>query len=364
MRPFVSYLFLLVFLPLSVWSQFSPSSSSNANDLVNIAFASGDSAGNYVRFFTPTLGNAVLVKPIPPAVLPDSVRFLHRVPLWSVDPVRIAAGVDSSGNKLIASAFAYSSTKEDRTTIPFLSRNLGAAQVNNLYIAVSNMNSGPQTLAVIFRGVELLIGGVWTRVDSMGVTGVAAIQSPALQSPTNGATKTNLSMSFVWFPVSGATDYKVTIWIEDYTSPTVLYSSTAQTQPFLLPPNKIVQWQVVGRVNSVEGPPSPLWTFQTGSTLTGTGEEAFSPQAFGLAQNYPNPFNPSTNIRYSISRAEHVRLAVYDLLGREVSLLVNGEVGPGEHEVRFDASRLPSGIYVYRLQAGGQSEVRKMTLSK
>jgi hypothetical protein len=366
MRPFVLF-FIFVFAPFSVWGQFNEISFNNATNRISTSFASGDSAGNYVRFTTASsisVGSVLLVKSIPATVLPDSIRFLHRTPLWSTEPVRLAAAVDSANNKLIASSFIYSSTKEDRTTAAFLNKNLGAAQVDNLYIAVSAMNSDPQTLAVIFRSVELYTGGLWKRVDSVGATGVAAISVAALQSPANNSTNVNLSVIFIWFPILGATDYKVTIWIEGYPSPIVLYISGSQTSPFSLPPNKIIQWQVTGRVNGVEGPPSQIWSFQTGSTLTGMKENNLRPEVFGLAQNYPNPFNPATKIAFSLERSGYVELKIYDLLGREVAALINGELTSGFHEVNFNAAHLPSGNYIYRLSSGGKTEVRKMVLSK
>jgi hypothetical protein len=86
------------------------------------------------------------------------------------------------------------------------------------------------------------------------------------------------------------------------------------------------------------------------------------PAGFALEQNYPNPFNPSTTIRYELPMAAEVRLSVYDVLGREVSVLVNERRGAGVHEVRFDGSRLASGIYLYRLQAGSYVQTRKLAL--
>jgi hypothetical protein len=87
-----------------------------------------------------------------------------------------------------------------------------------------------------------------------------------------------------------------------------------------------------------------------------------------LAQNYPNPFNPTTTIPFSIVAAGHVRLAVYDALGREVALVVDEDLAPGTYTAPFDASALASGVYFYRLSAaiGSQapvsSETRKMLL--
>jgi len=81
-----------------------------------------------------------------------------------------------------------------------------------------------------------------------------------------------------------------------------------------------------------------------------------------LQQNYPNPFNPSTTIKYKLPKSSEVRLSVYDMLGREVSVLVNEKRNAGVHEVKFDGSNLASGVYFYRLQAGDFVQTRKLLL--
>lgn len=83
---------------------------------------------------------------------------------------------------------------------------------------------------------------------------------------------------------------------------------------------------------------------------------------FSLSQNYPNPFNPSTSIEYSVSSNEFVTLKVYDVLGREISTLINQQMNPGEYQIQFDASNLSSGIYFYELKAGKYKITRKMLL--
>jgi hypothetical protein len=116
------------------------------------------------------------------------------------------------------------------------------------------------------------------------------------------------------------------------------------------------------------------------------GTRQNQPEVFSLQQNYPNPFNPSTTIEYTIggvglqaSGFSRVKLAVYDMLGREVAVLVDGPKAPGRYSVRFsarggslptgrqassggDAANLPSGVYLYRLQAGGFVEAKKLLL--
>jgi len=108
------------------------------------------------------------------------------------------------------------------------------------------------------------------------------------------------------------------------------------------------------------------------STITSVNEGIghLKPGSFFLYQNYPNPFNPNSNIRYLISEFRHVRLSMYDILGREVVELVNEWKSPGNYEVRFDGSCLSSGVYFYRLsvaqerdgQGGGFVQTRKLLL--
>jgi hypothetical protein len=88
------------------------------------------------------------------------------------------------------------------------------------------------------------------------------------------------------------------------------------------------------------------------------------PGEFRLEQNYPNPFNPSTNLEFRIMEPGFVRLSVYDVLGREVSIIVNQNLKQGIYKASFNAGNLPSGVYLYRLTAGNFTETRKMILVK
>lgn len=105
--------------------------------------------------------------------------------------------------------------------------------------------------------------------------------------------------------------------------------------------------------------------FSTGN-LTSVSEETFSGEMdFVLNQNYPNPFNPATTISFSLSERSSVSLKIFDILGNEIVTLVNETKDAGEYEVKFDASDLSSGIYFYKIEAGGNfRDVKKMTLLK
>ncbi len=96
---------------------------------------------------------------------------------------------------------------------------------------------------------------------------------------------------------------------------------------------------------------------------TATEDDAV-PNDFALNQNYPNPFNPTTTISYQLPASGDVRLEVFDMLGRSVSLLVDGVVNAGTHTVEFNAANLPSGVYLYRLHAGEKVSTKKMMLLK
>lgn len=100
-------------------------------------------------------------------------------------------------------------------------------------------------------------------------------------------------------------------------------------------------------------------------TTTSVGSTPINmPDEFILYQNYPNPFNPTTKIRYGISKMSFVTLKIYDILGREVTTLVNEEKPGGQYEVEFDASGLPSGIYFYRLISDQFIKTKQMVLVK
>ncbi|MBN1559951.1 T9SS type A sorting domain-containing protein [candidate division KSB1 bacterium] len=94
-----------------------------------------------------------------------------------------------------------------------------------------------------------------------------------------------------------------------------------------------------------------------------------SPQTVYLGYNYPNPFNPSTRIPFSISQTEHVTLQIYNIQGRLICTLVDGILQPGEHVVTFDAINedgffLPSGVYIYQLQAGDFVAKKRLLLMR
>ena len=123
---------------------------------------------------------------------------------------------------------------------------------------------------------------------------------------------------------------------------------------------------VVGDVNNIS---DTISYNLTASTQTSAVKSTDHPNRFDLSQNYPNPFNPSTKIKFSLAADSKVSVRVYNLLGQQVTILLNGEYTAGRHEINFDASGLSSGIYFYVISAAGKdgsnfTSTKKMTLMK
>jgi hypothetical protein len=102
------------------------------------------------------------------------------------------------------------------------------------------------------------------------------------------------------------------------------------------------------------------------NTVTGVGNQTIAeiPEKYDLKQNYPNPFNPVTKISFDLPKQGFVSLRIYDVLGREVRTLVNEVKAPGIYNIDFDASTLSSGVYFYKLETNGFSDIKKMMLIK
>jgi len=151
--------------------------------------------------------------------------------------------------------------------------------------------------------------------------------------------------------------------------------------------DSIISWQKIGFINGNGTSTTPKsYTFSDNIVKNGykykyrlkqidiNGDYKYSseievvanllPATYSLSQNYPNPFNPGTTMNYKLPKESKVVLKVYDILGKEISTLVNENKEAGSYSVRFDAGSYPSGIYVYELRAGGFVSRNKMMLIK
>jgi hypothetical protein len=124
----------------------------------------------------------------------------------------------------------------------------------------------------------------------------------------------------------------------------------------------IMIWAEQGQIGEL----TAVQVLQISGSVTSVNNETGVklPTSYELKQNYPNPFNPTTEIAFSLANKEEVSLVVYNLIGQQIAVLVNGSMNPGSHIVKFNAANMASGVYLYRLTAGNFVSIKKMILLK
>ncbi len=225
---------------------------------------------------------------------------------------------------------------------------------------------------------------------------IASPLPPVLVAPV-GTTGEPRNPILIWRSSSFALSYHLQVTANSRFASLLVDTTVTDTLNRLSPlaAQSTYYWRVTAVNDSGTSSISATGSFTTGDQITGADEPAAGvPQEFGLFQNYPNPFNPTTTIRYSVSGtgsgvsglgsaggttnselriqnselrtsgSSWVRLSVYDVLGREIAVLVNEQQPAGEYRVAFNAKDLPSGAYFYRLSAGNSTAVRNMVILK
>jgi len=184
-------------------------------------------------------------------------------------------------------------------------------------------------------------------------------------SPPSGLRNVSRTPTFVWQKGAG-TSFRIRLTA--VVSGALVFDTTVPDTTLLCPailnPTTNYSWIVSASNAYGTGDFATEFRFQTGQDITTVENNGATPAEFALSQNYPNPFNPTTNIRFSIAQAGPVSLRVYDVLGREVALLVDNVLQPGYYTARLDGHNLSSGVYFYRLIAGSFVEMKKMQLVK
>ena len=204
----------------------------------------------------------------------------------------------------------------------------------------------------------------------------APVAPPILLSPPNGITGESATPTLDWTDVYGADHYRLQI-SPDSTFPStnltldsVTLSSILTVRNGLLNSYTKYFWRARGQNNGGVGPWSDVWNFTTG--LIGIRLLGMHiPTVFNLYNNYPNPFNPSTKIKFdipekmhSITQITHIKMVVYDILGRLVSTIYEGDLTPGTYEINWNPGSIASGIYLYRLVTDQNVSVKKMVYLK
>ncbi len=200
---------------------------------------------------------------------------------------------------------------------------------------------------------------------------IASPLPPALISPVSTAGEPR-NPRLVWHPSASALSYRVQVATTGGFTTTVVDTTVTDTLHQLSPLNANARyyWRVTA-ANDSGSSSYAVAVFTTGDLIQGVEETSEAPLTFALEQNYPNPFNPGTSIGYTVAGTGHealgnrrVRLAVYDMLGRQVAVLVDEKKAPARYLVKFDGTHLSSGMYLCRMTAEEFVESRKMHLVK
>ena len=233
------------------------------------------------------------------------------------------------------------------------------------------------TVVDTFRIVRGLVGRsvYYWRVRAENAGGVSSYSLPntlradfplasGLSYPPNYTVNMPLTLTLRWRSSAAASSYRLQISQSSNFGSTFADSSgITDTSCMLngLQSFTIYYWRIKAVNTSGSSGWSAPWGFRTVSAAT-VHETPSLPTEYELGQNYPNPFNPIAEIGFRIAEGGDVTLIVYDILGREVAVLVDEQMQPGSYSVRFDGSRIASGVYIYRLQAGRFVATKRMIL--
>ena len=189
---------------------------------------------------------------------------------------------------------------------------------------------------------------------------------PILSYPLNNATNIPTNTVFGWDTNLTVATYRLQISNDSIFTNTVFDTIGILISPYQLTSNILIPytkyyWRV--KAGNIIGTSnwSLVRSFTTGSSGISTISSEF-PDRYILFDNFPNPFNPTTNIDFQIPKTSFVKLSVYDMLGREISVLINQQINTGKYRVSFSAEKLASGIYFYKMETSEFSSVKRMVL--
>ncbi|MBN8586251.1 MAG: T9SS type A sorting domain-containing protein [Ignavibacteria bacterium] len=299
----------------------------------------------------------LLIPPVAPQLVdpPDGAIEISTTPTLNWDSVQYAA----SFRIQLSTDSTFATTLINSSGLVFSQYNVPGGILNNntRYFwrvnASNNAGTGPYSQVFDF-----------TTVISPPVA------APTLLAPPNGAVNQPLNLTLDWNDVFGTTGYKVLLSTDSLFNTTLLDTTITASQMVvrsgLLSGSSVYHWRVRGFNVGGFGPWSVTWKFTTQII----GIEPISgivPSAFRLYDNYPNPFNPVTTINFDIPTSTenaNTKLIIYDLTGRVISELIDEELRPGKYSVKWDASAYASGVYLFRLESGRFSDIKKMVVVK
>jgi N-acetylneuraminic acid mutarotase len=305
--------------------------------------------------YTPSTGTWVLKAPMPAALSG------HGTVAWGDSVLFVISGNWAAPS---TSCYAYrpaSNTWITTSPAPFGRRSHAVGISGNVVFMAAGYNGGYKK--------EFAIGTIGS--DASTITWVTG---PSIPVSYNGISRTGgTAYGDKFYVVAGEREvglYSDETWVWNITGGTWTLLSgkpTAVSNNFTGVTSKLfvdsLRVFCVGGYNGSAGVAN-FEEIGCGPVVVGTPGKNTIPLAYKLYQNYPNPFNPVTKITFALPKTENVKLTVYDMLGREVAVLVNEKINAGTFDVQFNGTNIASGVYFYRLDAGSFTDVKKMTLIK
>jgi hypothetical protein len=280
--------------------------------------------------------------------------------LYSFKIIAIAYGCVGTGSSTAAWPFdTY--WHDSRTQMLYTASEIlaGSGAAGNITKIAFNVSSAA---AQIMNGFNIRMQNTTaTSLSGFVTSGWTTVYTGTYTVPGTGWQSIDLQTPFTW---NGTSNLLIEICFDNtsYTSATNVFCTTATGMIWEQHADASTGCSFAAGTNGTNLRPNICMTI---NLLVGNNSgQTELPKSFALSQNYPNPFNPTTSIKYSVPKQTLVKLVVYDLLGREVAVLVNTMKQPGSYEANFDASNLASGAYFYRIEAGDFTDVKKMVLIK
>ncbi|MEK7249829.1 MAG: T9SS type A sorting domain-containing protein, partial [Bacteroidota bacterium] len=275
------------------------------------------------------------------------------LPGWPQPP----EGTSSGGPFVVAPLSPNGETGIWFNNTPVFVWKLNGAVVSSWFSNYGFIHVTPADVDVSSSGLEVNIDGSYTFNDtgSLGFTYLGGRELPWSPLKIYGESS-GMATAFGDLDKDGSVEMIVPSWVFGQ-----LFSSLyCWTFPGLTFSKERFPWPMYGH----DRWHTSQYGFDPDTVLVSVNEKQQLPSRFQLQQNFPNPFNPATTINFDLPEPSYVSLAIYDLLGRKVVELENGIREAGRYKIQFDASKLASGVYLYRIKAGNFVETRKLVLLK
>lgn len=258
----------------------------------------------------------------------------------------------------------YSIIRPDQTEYRSWSHNSNSEHYSSSYWYWSNILSSEEEIGVwVFEAVFL--GQTYYHEFTVSDSTTIPFSVP-LNYPSNKELIEEPSAKLTWLSLADANQYHIQISTTDDFSSLITNDSSLVNSEFVFSEaeNGSYFWRVRAKNDHGIGKWSTSWEFSIGTATSNEEIIIEVPASSRLDQNYPNPFNPATRITFELGETSYMTLKVFNLIGQEVSVLKRGRLTAGVHSVSFDASTLPSGVYLYRLETSNYSETKRMILIK